>query len=284
VDHDRDFIWIWVNPELLTTLTPNGDNPAQLQLTGYAFDPHDPVSGMPPPTGPYVSGPDIVEVQVGCLNGDISCPSTLTWLNGVEGPGSYVNSGPFARSWAASADGYPYDFPAGEMPNLTFVDVCNILTFDPLAFTPSQCPTQNNYTLLNSLPPGTTSDGRFTKAPYPPNVIQYPVGAATEQYDVKQVNTQSLAQGTSSEVKQAFSVSEEFNANFSGFWKSTVNMKESQTLTWDYAWLDTLTQSTTLTDALSITGPPDPPPTYYGPVQFVVYQDNMFGTYVFIPD
>jgi hypothetical protein len=79
-------------------------------------------------------------------------------------------------------------------------------------------------------------------------------------------------------------VSEEFNANFSGFWKSTVNMKESQTLTWDYAWLDTLTQSTTLTDALSITGPPDPPPTYYGPVQFVVYQDNMFGTYVFIPD
>ncbi len=62
------------------------------------------------------------------------------------------------------------------------------------------------------------------------------------------------------------------------------NMKQSETLTWDYAWLDTLTQSTTLTQALSITGPSDPPPAYYGPVQFITYQDNEFGTYVFIPD
>ncbi len=282
VAHDYDFVWIWVNPELLFNYIPNGNNP-YVQMTGYAFDPHDPASGMPPPSGPYQSGPHIVEVQVGCLNGDWACPSTLTWLNGVEGPGSYIVTGPFVRSWASSADGYQYDYPTGEMPNLTFNDVCSILNFDPLASIPSQCPVQNNYTGFNGFP-STTPDGRFTKAPYPPNVIQYPVGGATEQYDVKQTNTQSVAQGTTSEIKQAFGVSEEFDTNFLGFWKSTINMKQSETLTWDYAWLDTLTQSTTLTQALSITGPSDPPPAYYGPVQFITYQDNEFGTYVFIPD
>ena len=75
---------------------------------------------------------------------------------------------------------------------------------------------------------------------------------------------QAKGQGTSNEIKQAFSVTEEFGTNFLGFWKSTATVKESETLTWDYSWLDTLTQSRTLTDAMSITGPPDPPPPSTG--------------------
>ena len=91
-------------------------------------------------------------------------------------------------------------------PGLTTADIASILTFDPLV--PS-----NDYKLLSSFP-STTSDGRFTKEPFPPNDIQYPVGGATEMYNTVQTNTQSVASGASATIKQAFGVSEEFGTNF----------------------------------------------------------------------
>ena len=280
VNNDYDYILLWINPELLVLYTPPaGSNPASLVWAGYAFDPNDPASGEPPQSGPYISGPDIVEVQVGCLNGDFSCPSTLTWLNGVEGTGSYVTSGILARSWASVANGYQW--PSGETPGLTFSDVCQILTFDRLSASPSQCTTQNDYTLLGSFP-STTLDGRYTKAPYPPNPTQYPVGGTTEQYSLVQTNTQSVSSGNSTQIKQAFSVEEEFGGSFFDLLSSTTTVKDSLTLTWNYSTLSTLTTTNTLTNALSITGPPDTP-TYDGPVEFIAYQDNTFGTFVFVP-
>jgi sugar lactone lactonase YvrE len=266
VNSDYDYIWLWLNPEFLVSYTPAaGSNPANLQLTGYAFDPTDPASGEPPASGPYISGPDIVEVQVGCLDGDFSCPSTLTITDGV------VTSGTLARSWAAGE----YQWAAGQGPGLTTADIAYILTFDPLV--PS-----NDYTLLESFP-STTSDGRFTKEPYPPNPIQYPVGAATEMYNTVQTDTESVASGASTMIKQAFGVSEQFGTSFLDIFTSTTTMTESLTLTWNYTWLNTLTTTTTLTDALSVKGPPDPPPTYDGPVEFIAYQDNIFGTFAFVP-
>jgi hypothetical protein len=282
VTNDNDFILLWLNPELLVTYTPPaGSNPASLQWTGYAMDPNDPETGQPPPSGPYIAGPDIYAVQVGCLNGHISCPSTLEWLNGVEGSGSYVTSGTLARGWQSAANGYIW--PAGEQSGLTFNDVCQILSFDPLSVTPSQCPTPNNYTLLSSLPAGTTSDGRFTREPAPYYQIWYDVGGENEQYNLVQTNTQSVSTGNTSQVKQAFSVSEQFGTNFFDIFSSTTTLKQSDTLTWNYSTLSTLTTTNTLTNALSVTGPPDPPPTYDGPTQFNAYQDNTFGTFVFVP-
>lgn len=287
VNSDYDFIWIWLNPELYTTYVPSaGSNPASLQFSGYLMDPNDPITGQPPASGPYVAGPDIQEVQVGCLNGDIACPSTLTWANGAQGPGSYINgptNAPLTRSWASAANGYQW--PSGEMPALTFDDVCAILTFDPLAHTPSQCPVQNDYTLLNSLPAGTTTDGRFTKEGSPPNPIYYSVGAPTEMYSNTQTDTESVATGASNGVKQAFSVQESFGTNWFGIFSSTTTMTQSLTLTWNYSWLNTLTTTTSLTNALSITGPPDPPPVYPAgePIEFLGYQDNIFGTFIFAP-
>jgi hypothetical protein len=264
VNSDYDFIWLWINPEILFSFVP-GSSPVILHSNGYAFDPTDPASGEPPPSGPYIAGPDIVEIQVGCLDGHFSCPSTLTITNGV------VTSGTLARSWAANE----YTWPAGEGPGLTSADIAAILTFDPLV--PS-----NNYALLNSFP-STTSDGRFTKEPFPPNDIQYPVGAATEAYNTVQMDTQSVASGTTHSVKQAFGVSESFGGGFLGLFDSSITMTESETLTWNYTYLNTLTTSTTMTDALSVKGPPDPPPTYSGPAEFVAYQDNIFGTFAFVP-
>jgi hypothetical protein len=265
VTSDHDFIWLWLNPELVMNYTPvNGATPANLMLTGYAFDPNDPVSGQPQPGVPYVGGPDIVQVQVGCLNGHFSCPSTLVLTNGV------VTSGVLARSWAANL----YTWPAGEGPGLTSADITHILAFDPLV--PS-----NNYTLLTSLP-STTSDGRFTKDPFPPNPVQYAVGAATEAYSLQQMNSQSVATGASSMIQQAFGISAEFDTTFLNIFKSSTTITQTQTLTWNYSRLDTLNTSQTLTNQLSVTGPPDPPPAYSGPTQFIAYQDNIFGTFAFV--
>jgi len=282
VNSDYDYIWLWLNPELFITYTPPaGSNPASIVLAGYGMDPNDPATGLPQTGVPYAAGPDVIEVQVGCLNGHFSCGSDLGWNNG-EAPGSFITSGLLARSWQSAANGYHW--PSGEQSGLSFNDVCQILTFDPLATTPSQCPTQNDYTLLNSLQ-STTSDGRFSKIPYPPNPIQYPVGGATESYNMVQTNTQSESTGNSTQIKQAFSVSEQFSTSaFWGLVSNSITFQESDTLIWNYSTLNTLTTTTTLTNALSITGPPDTP-VYPGnePVEFIGYQDNTFGTFVFVP-
>lgn len=266
VNSDYDYIWLWLNPELIMTYVPAfGATPASLSLTGYAFDPSDPVSGQPQPGVPYVGGPDILQVQVGCLTGHFSCPSTLVLTNGV------VTSGTLARGWAANE----YVWPTGDGPALTAQDLAYILTFDP--FVPS-----NNYTLLGGLP-STTSDGRFTKDPFPPNPIQYPVGGANESYSMQQMSSQSVAQGTKNTVQQTFGVSAQFGGGFFGLFSDATKITRSQTLTWDYSRLDTLNTSQTLTNQLSVTGPPVPPPTYTGPTQFILYQDNIFGTFAFVP-
>lgn len=111
------------------------------------------------------------------------------------------------------------------------------------------------------------------------------MGAATEQYNAIQMNTYSVAQGASQGFKQAFSVQEAFGANWLGIFTSTTTMTQSLTLTWNYSWLNTLTTTTTLTNAFSITGPPDPPPVYPAgePTEFIAYQDNLYGTFVFAP-
>jgi hypothetical protein len=257
VNSDYDYIWLWLNPELIVTYTPaSGSNPEGVVLNGYGMDPNDPATGQPQTGVTYTAGPDVIEVQVGCLDGHFSCGSDLVWSNG-EAPGSFITSGLLARGWQSAANGYSW--PSGEQPGLSFSDVCQILTFDPFATTPSQCSTQNDYTLLNSLP-STTTDGRFSKIPYPPNPIQYPVGGANESYSMVQTDTQSESTGNSTQIKQAFSVSEQFSTSaFWGLVSNSITFKESDTLTWNYSTLNTLTTTTTLTNALSITGPPDTP-------------------------
>ncbi len=242
VNHDYDYIWLWLNPELLFNVTPAT---SKIQWTGYAYDPTDP-SG----TG----GPDIYAVQVGCLNGDFSCPSATTILD---------------RSWATDVT-----WPTGQGPGLTSADLANILLSDPLA--------SSSYTLLNTLP-STTSDGRFTQGTYPPNPINYSVGELNTLYSLSQTDTQSVAQGGSYQVKESFGISEKLSGSFLGIWGTSTTYTDTDTLIWNYSWLNTLTTTTTVTDALSVTGPPDPPPPYSGPGEFIYYQDNLFGTFLLYP-
>jgi hypothetical protein len=241
---DHDYDYIWLWLNPEVLFTVTPAT-SKIQWNGYAYDPADP-SG----TG----GPDIYAVQVGCLNGHFSCPSATTIL---------------ARTWATDVT-----WPAGQGPGLTSTDMTTILASDP--------PASSSYTDLNSLP-STTADGRYTQGTYPPNPINYSVGGLNTMYSLAQTDTQSVASGASYQVKESFGLSEKLSASFLGIWGTSTTYTETDTLIWNYSWLNTLTTTTTVTDALSVTGPPDPPPPYTGPGEFIYYQDNLYGTFLFFP-
>jgi hypothetical protein len=270
VDSDYDTIWLWLNPVVLLTYTPKtSSTPASMQWNGYGYDTNDPAG---------TQQPDVFPVLMGWLNGDFGDDPSIDAV--------------LDRSWASAANGYVWG--SGQGPGLTGLgsdtagtDVANIIAADPL--------TNINYSGFDG-EPSTTPDGRFTIVTLPkdPNPIPYEQagpgngGGTASIYDVDQMNTQSVAQGTSSSTKQAFSMEEVFSDKPFGI-GVTATLTESNTLTWTNSWLNTLTTTTTLTQALSITPPGCPAdpgpcdPLYNGPVQFDVYQDNEFGTFAFYP-
>jgi hypothetical protein len=262
VDSDYDTIWLWLNPVVLLTYTPaTSKTVAGIQWSGYGFDTTDP-SGE--------TQPDVYPVQVG-------------WLNGHFGNSPSIDA-ILARSWVSPG----MTWPSGDGPGLNSTDIANIIAADPL--------TNPDYTLLNSFP-STTSDGRFTimEGSNSPNPIPYTQagpgngGGLTTTYSTTQSDTQSVASGTSSTFKQSFGLQEVFKATIFGTGLTTT-LKQTDTLTWTNSWLNTLTTTTTLADALSVTGPNCPAappgpcnPVYAGPGQFLVYQDNQYGTFLFFP-
>jgi hypothetical protein len=261
VNHDYDTIWLWINPVVVINFAPPASGAkAAVQWKGYGFDVTDPAGQ---------TQPDVVPIQVG-------------WLNGHFGSSPSINA-ILARSWQSAANGFVW--ASGQGPGLTSTDIASIIAADPLA--------SSSYTDLESFP-STTADGRFTLMEDSPNPFFYEQagpgngGGTTEAYSTTQTNTQSVAKGTSTTFKQAFSLQEKLNASV---WVASlmITLTESDTITLTSSVLNTLTTTTTLQDALSITGPgcPQDPgpcsPVYAGPGQFLVYQDNQFGTFAFVP-
>jgi len=257
VNHDYDTIWLWLNPLMIFTVQPN--NPVKtVQWTGYGYDNHD------------VNGPDVFGVQVG-------------WLNGHFGPNPSI-AAVLSRNWVTQNEpGMVWS--SGEGPGLTSNDIANILKADFF--------TSGTYSLPSPLP-STSADGRFTQIAYPPNPVNYTQaglgngGGTTTVYDAAYTNTKSVAQGTSYTFKEAFGTSVQFSGgSFLG--TLSVTLAQSQTLTWTHTWENTLTTSQVLSKALSVTGPGcpqiSPPcvPTYAGPGEFIVFQDNQYGTFMFYP-
>jgi hypothetical protein len=66
-----------------------------------------------------------------------------------------------------------------------------------------------------------------------------------------------------------------------------VDLKQTQTLTWMSQWQSTITNTTTEMGQFTIAPPSctgDPcNPAYSGPPNFDVYQDNVYGTFTFVP-
>jgi hypothetical protein len=256
VNHDYDTIWLWLNPLMILTADPQ--NTSKIRWNGYGYDKND------------VNGMDVFGVQVG-------------WLNGHFGNNPSINS-VLARNWVTATEP-GMTWPAGEGPGLTTADIGNILQADPF--------TAGTYVLPSPLP-STTSDGRFTQIPYPPNPVNYAQagpgngGGTTTTYNVVNTNTSTVGSSLSHSFKQAVGIQSEFKGG-SLFGTLTVDLKTTWTFEWTHSWENTLTTTKTLTNALSVTGPgcpqTSPPcvPVYTGAGEFIVFQDNLYGTFMFYP-
>lgn len=266
VDHDYDIIWVWLNPVALFTVYPS--LPSSLTWTGYGYDTND---------QPAL---DIFPLFVGNLNCEInsSSPSCATF-----GPFNSSTLQVLARSWASGEV-----FPAGQGPALTTADYQSILDADPWGANP-------NYVVdLASGSPATTTDGRFTISggvdgvpsdfPY----VQAGVGSGppTEGYTNGYTQTTSLGQSDTYSYQVMFGTDVSFTGSgwLSGF---SADIKNSNTMTWTSEYQRTITDTNTQTDQLQITGPSctGSPcnPSYSGPGEFDVYQDNLYGTFMFWP-
>jgi hypothetical protein len=258
INHDYDTIWLWLNPVVLLSANPN--TPSVLSWDGYGVDEDD---------QPAL---DIWPVQVGWLNGHFG--ATLD-----PGDANELN-----RSWANNL----YSWPAGDGPALNATDYANILLSDPFA-DPSY-----SVDIIPGSNPATTLDGRFT--------ISSPNGSAAQSFIYKQAdpgetasnqtltntynNTNVQTSGNTYTTQQTFGLDV---ATKTGaiFVKIGTDFKLSQNLTWTHQKNLAITNTSTDIDKLSITGPPCVAttfpcvPTYTGNSEFDVYQDNIYGTFMF---
>jgi len=253
-EHDYDVIQLWLNPALLFTASPaTSSTPASIQWNGYGYDTAD------------INGPDVYPIEVGCLNGDFTAAYCAT------------QQGVLNRAWATGLYASPTTnaiVSPAVLPNTQ--DAYNLLNADPLAYNPGG----STYTLLNSSPlPITTSDGRYTQYLYPPNPVIYEPGE-TEAYTVTQQNTQTDSQGGSTKLEEKISVSVKASSGFLNLWDASTTYTASDTISYTNTWLTSLTTTQTVADAFTVAG--SNPPNYV-PGEFIVYQDNQMGTFMFYP-
>jgi hypothetical protein len=260
-NNDYDAVCVWLNPAVIFTLSNN-----TIVWNGYGADKTD------------QPGMDIQCIPVGDWNGDF-------------GPMPAQYTGPLSRSWAANQV-----YPAGQGSALTTADYAQIASADPFS---NSAYGPNN---IGADPPSPqTPDYRFTMSTCTANAsFDYDQAAPSQTPSIYSctltyTNMSSQAQGITSSYSQTFSTDAAFNgSNF--LQEFSLDVKNSSTLTWTTGAQSTISNSTGSTAAFSVQGPPcnnqvqgQGPciPVYDSsgtePTQFYVYEDNMFGSFMFAP-
>lgn len=193
-------------------------------------------------------GLDIVPLELAQLKNPalITDPNTLQSL---------------ARTWAGSGQG------------LTNADLLNIAARDPFS--------NPSYTV--TVPAGSTctTDNRFCTTTNQDIAYQPPAPGGqpiTQKYSSQYQTTTTQGQSATDTYEVSFSA--EAHSGFLMFF--TIDIKNSQTFTWTNKWSATRTNTTAQTASLSITGPATTD-NYTGPTAFNVFQDNVYGTFMFSP-
>lgn len=254
INHDFDVIWLWLNPVMPLTFFAN--DPNAVGWGGYGYDPNDQL------------GLDIFPVYVGWLNGDIPIPSNVATV--------------LARNWASG-----YMWGSGQGPGLTGpgpdTDFATIVQADPFW----QC----NQVAASC--PATPDLTRFTLSDNQ-NIVyeQAPVGGQpiTQTYQLQYTNTSTQGKATQTTFSEGFALEVAFSG--SGFFaKVLTDFKISNMLTWTTMVNSSVTNTTMSSAQASISGPTctvssgsnSCSPQYTGPVEFEIYQDNQYGTFMFLP-
>ncbi len=262
VNHDYDIIWVWLNPVIV--LTVDSSNPSALPVwNGYGYDTTDPANGV-----------EVVGVPVGCLNGD-------------NPPGTNCSqySYPLSRSWVNNQT-----YPNGDVPALTPTDYANILKADPF--------TNPSYTVIDGPGPptgATTADGRFTHATTPggsTNEIMYYFQESPQWQDTYTYvysNSTTASQSAENKTTISWGISDSLAGSFFGV-EITYKATYSGSVALDNKTETSITNTTTNSASATVYGPTctGSPcnPLYSGvppaqPGEFDVYQDNLYGSFMF---
>jgi hypothetical protein len=248
VNHDYDVVWLWLNPLADFNIFPNLPN--SIVWTGYHFDMSD------------IPRMDVFGVEMG-------------WLNGHFGTVPLDIQHVLDRTWAANQM-----WPAGQGPGLTGPgagsDFDNIVKANPFS--------DSAYTV--TVAPGsiTSTDGRFTVTGNQ-NIDYVPPGPGgnptTQAYSANYVQTDTNGKGAKYTFQQGFAFEEKWKGSL--FLQSvSFDLKQSDTLTWTHQFSQVMTRSSGNTVSFSVTGPAATA-NYSGPTEFLVFQDNIFGTFMFYP-
>jgi len=255
VDHDYDIVYVWLNPVMVFNATDSS-----ITWNGYGYDAND------------QNGMDIIGIYLGYLNGDFGAmPAQITNLTN--------------RAWAAGQT-----YAAGQSAALNSGDFAVIASVDPF----------NNsnygYNYIGSAPPTpSTADGRFTlSACNSGNSVSFTQAAPLQSPSVVSCtlsysNTSASSQSVKVANSVTYSIDIALSTSFLAKWQSSfgysytlatstevVNSVSSTTSSSSVAYIEGLACG-----ASSSTGPCVP--AYTGPTQFNIYQDNMYGTFMFAP-
>lgn len=248
-------IRLWLNPVFVFDVDPT-TSPTTVIWAGYGYDLNDSAAY------PYE---EVVEVKMGCLNGDIS----------ASDPNCSYFFGRSQRSWALNnLDGSGPGLTgngAACVPNSNS-DICNILGADPFS--------NPNYSITFTPPSLTTNDGRCTACHDNPNctqTISATAGGFT-QYTQGYSLTATHSETSKYTVSQTFAVHDKFMGT--GFLNGlSATLASSNTLTWSHSFNQSTNNSQGQTASFTI----KPSSGYNGPEGFGIYQDNAFGTFIFWP-
>jgi hypothetical protein len=277
VDNDYDIVWVWLNPAVIFNVAPG-----VVVWKGYGYDGNDPF------------GFDVVGISLGYLNGHLGTmpPDIQTRID---------------RSWAASQL-----WPAGQGPALTSADLAQIASADPFSnatygtanlgfgplptetpdhrFTTSMC---SNITATNP-----TSGSTSTVSNLSPT-FNYIQATPSQQPDIytctlTYTNASTQAQDITTSNSVTYSVDTSLSASFVA--SLSGSLKQSNMLTWTTESQASITNTSTNTAALSFQPPPcnnatpgvgPCVPVYDSagnqPTEFEIYQDNVYGTFMFAP-
>jgi hypothetical protein len=287
LNHDYDYIDVWLNPILQYSFFTDNAGNNHVVWTGYGYDLND-TKAAP--------DMDVIGIQLGCLNGDFytqyaSNPGpTLPWNSCVN-----VFSNNFNRGWALNnTDGSgpaltptlasstpPYNFCAQKGTDLYYI--CQADPFANPSYGASNFPpTAGSYS---------SKDGRFTAC----NGTALSSGKCSATVDYEPDRNPGFSQAYSTTVtasqtnkytySTSFSIESQFGWSTAGCkqgWCETFSTDTKQTTT--YTWIDQFSQSTNnsngQTAAFQIKGPAE---GYSGTDEFVLYQDNLYGTFMFYP-
>lgn len=250
VNHNFDYIFVWLNPVATYTASQGASGINYIQFTGFGFDLTDPNSP---------DDMDVIGIPLGCITGWLQQNFPGTW-GGAGGTCADV-ANYYSRTWAlTNAD--------GSGPGLSEADLQQILAADPFS-NPDYVPTvTSGYT---------TTDGRFTLCNQPlcdedayfePNLTY----GFSQGYSTNTVATQNYSH------TETFSVEEAVSVEFLSIWSASLNTQNETT--WTYSSSNAVNNSNGQTAAFTLVGPPA---GYDGPLEFTVFQDNYYGTFMFFP-